>query len=98
MWVQGRKQPVTPFLTHKGVAIYHVYKEDIDGPSFTRTFHFSTDDDGYEFGPNVFDVRGLPTFKGTGAVVGPPSFYPVSPEGDQIKDAIRAAIDQGLLT
>jgi hypothetical protein len=85
------------FMQRNGVKVYRVYKEDIDGPSFMRTFQFSLEDDGYEFGPTVFDVRDLPTWKGTGVVVGPPSFYPISAEGDRIKEAIAAAIDQGVL-
>jgi hypothetical protein len=87
---------VLAFHTHKsGRKVYHVFK---DGePGITRSFIFSFADDGDEFGGATFDVRRLPTFTGTGAVVTAPGVYPFATESEAIHAAIEAAIDQGYL-
>jgi hypothetical protein len=81
-------------LTHKGRNVYKVYT---DGEYFTRSFIFSFADDGDEFSGATFDVRRLPTFKGTGAFVNAPGVYPFATEDEAIEQAIRDAMDEGYI-
>jgi hypothetical protein len=83
------------YLNYKGVTVYRTEK---DGePGILRQFAYSLKNDGNEYGPTVFDVRELPTWTGTGAVVLAPGIYPISLEHDQIVAAMKLAIDKGLL-
>jgi hypothetical protein len=83
-----------PYLTHAGVSVYRVYKEEEGVP---RTFHFSLDDDGREFGDRVFDVRELPTYAGRQETAAYPSYpYATRGEADAIRGAIVGALEAGL--
>ena len=82
-------------LEHNGVQVFCTYKEGDPG-NRVLTFTFSTANDGDDFGPKAFDVRQLPTWRGTGEVVIAAPFM-LSPEGDEIERAVREAIDLGLL-
>lgn len=91
------------FLTHKGVTVFHVYKDD-DYDNGAREYWFSTSPRAEEGQPGEFDVRELST-----AVPDPP--YPKGVDYDpkpgspwekfyrerkqRQREAIRAAIDTG---
>lgn len=74
-------------LEHKGVKIYHVYKND-DYDSGPRTFWFGysifCDDEGID----SFDVRDLAKMIG----------MPCPESWEEIKAVLIAAIDRGILT
>jgi hypothetical protein len=91
-----KQVPAEAFLTHNGVTVFHVYKnDDVDGCA--REFWFSlsefgSDDDGHEpDGCGTFDVRELKTWEAH-----KPGDDPY-PDRDRIKAAIIDAIDQGEL-
>lgn len=48
-------------LRHKGVTVYHVYKDD-EIQSGVRFFHYTTNLDGSESDETTFDVRDIPGF------------------------------------
>jgi len=73
------------FLEHKGVKIFHAYKDGAYDQPLTMWYAVEDeyDSDGIEF-----DVRDLPTAKGKGLNNG---------NRKKIASAIRAAIDAGML-
>jgi len=74
-------------MAHKGVVVYHCYKDDMVN-SGERTYIYTVDKENGGDSHNSFDVRNLPYFKGHGAQFGL--------ELSEIRMAIRDAIDKGI--
>ncbi len=80
-------------LEHKGVKLYHVYKED-DANEGPRTYFFGLTDDASDEGGPSFDVRDLPNWKHDPT---PSNVYGI--DGDaHILAIMREAIDLGHIT
>lgn len=75
------------FLSHKGINIYHTYKDDdIDG--VVSSFHFDTKEASSRDNFSSFDVRNLSTWKEDRNIFSEKA----------IKQAIKKAINKGELT
>lgn len=74
------------FLEHKGVEVYHIYKDD-DAGNGPRTYWYGTSMAASDCGSDNFDVRELPMWKALSGKLGD--------EMEAIRATIIAAIDSG---